>query len=147
MIRTKAESHFRVLDLDAPELSVLFGDDDVVRSLNEQWREEDETTDVLSFPMETPPGLEDEVEMLGDIAINLEYAERLVDSEDHRERVADELDVPVEDLRWELEDEVHFLFIHGLLHLVGYDHLDPDDEAEMKAMEKQLWRASRTSND
>jgi probable rRNA maturation factor len=147
MIRTKAESHFRVLDLDAPELSVLFGDDDVVRSLNEQWREEDETTDVLSFPMETPPGLEDEVQMLGDIAINLEYAERLVDSEDHRERVADELDVPVEDLRWELEDEVHFLFIHGLLHLVGYDHLDPDDEAEMKAMEKQLWRASRTSND
>mgnify|MGYP000550660242 CR=1 FL=1 len=60
-----------------------------------------------------------------------------------RLETTDELDVPPDQLDWSLEDEVEFLLIHGLLHLVGHDHKDPDEEREMKAAERRLWEASR----
>ena len=145
MIRTKVASHFRALDLGDPELSVVLAGDESVRELNAEWRDEETTTDVLSFPMEMPPGVEDGPEILGDIVLNLAYAERLVDTREHHARVAEELDVEPDSLEWSLEDEIHFLRIHGLLHLVGYDHLDPQEEAEMKAAERRLWRAAQVS--
>lgn len=161
MIREKIESHFRVLDLpDDAEVSVVLTDDDEIRELNAKWREEDKATDVLSFPMMSADELEDlrsEDEddsdesppgppippTLGDIVISVEYAEKLVETAEHQKRVADELDIPTAELEWTLAEEVHFLFIHGLLHLVGHDHLEEDEEAEMKAMERELWQASR----
>lgn len=113
--------------------------------MNAEWRGEDRPTDVLSFPMvedvaDLMPGMP-----LGDIVINLEYAARLLETAEHRARVAGELGVAPETLTWELEDEVEFLLIHGLLHLVGHDHAEPDEEAEMKAMERTLWEAGRVS--
>ncbi len=126
-------------DLTDPELSVVFTGDERIRELNAEWRETDETTDVLSFPSQPPRPSEDMPVMLGDIVINLDYADRLVGTREHHERVADELGVAPERLDWSLGDEVEFLFIHGLLHLVGYDHLEPDDEREMKAAERRLW--------
>lgn len=142
MIRTKSESHFRALDLDDPEVSVLLTGDETIRELNDEWRDVDEATDVLSFPMEPPPGWEGPPPSLGDLIINLEYAERLVDTREHTARVADELGRSPDDLEWTLSDEVHFLFIHGLLHLLGYTHGELEDEAEMKEAERRLWRAA-----
>ncbi len=133
-------------NLTDPELSVVFTGDERIRELNAEWRETDETTDVLSFPSQAPRPSDDMPVMLGDIVINLAYADRLVGTQEHHQRVADELGVAPENLDWSLEDEVEFLFIHGLLHLVGYDHLDPDDEREMKAAERRLWEATHPAD-
>jgi len=143
MIRAKIGSHFRALDLRDPELSVLLCGDQTIRSLNADWRDVDEPTDVLSFPARSPGPEDAGPALLGDIILDLEYAERLVDSREHHRRVADELDVPPETLEWSLSDEVEFLLIHGLLHLVGYDHTDDAEEREMKAAERRLWEATR----
>lgn len=77
--------------------------------------------------------------MLGDIIISLEYAQRLLDTREHHRRVAEDLGVSPEELCWKLADEVHFLLIHGLLHLLGHDHLDPAEAREMRAEERRLW--------
>ena len=143
MIRKKTGSHFHALDLDDPELSILLTDDETIRRLNAEWRDEDSSTDVLSFPVDAAPGTPMGPEILGDIVINLDYAERLVESREHHARVAEELGVDESDLDWSLEDEVHFLLIHGLLHLVGHGHLEPEDAREMKEAERRLWEAAQ----
>ena len=144
-IKTRAENHFRALELDDPVVSVVLTGNERIRELNGQWRDEDKATDVLSFPMHDPEDLDGPsdppVLALGDIVISLEYAEDLVDTMDHQERVASELGVDPATLDWDLADECEFLFIHGLLHLVGYDHMDAEQEASMKSMERQLWEA------
>lgn len=146
VIVKKAASHFRALGLTDPELSVVLTDNAQIGQLNAQWRQEDKPTDVLSFPLHEPtePGqLGDDVFALGDIVISVEYAEKLVETQDHHQRVAQELGVPADELSWELADEIHFLLIHGLLHLVGYDHATEQEELEMKAQEKALWQAAQ----
>ena len=87
------------------EISLLMTDDKSIRELNKDFRNIDKSTDVLSFPME-------EETMLGDIAISLETAKRQAESADIH-----------------IEREVAFLFIHGVLHLLGYEHeTDPEIE-------------------
>jgi probable rRNA maturation factor len=153
MIRKKAAHHFRALALDDPEVSVLLTDDAHIRELNAQWRGIDRATDVLSFPLFEPevfavgPSHDGDfgagpTAALGDIVIDVEYAERLVEGAEHRARVADELGVEPGDLDWDLLDEIHFLYIHGLLHLVGHDHAEADEERAMRAAERRLWEAA-----
>lgn len=99
------------------ELSVLLTGDAEIRELNARWRGIDQPTDVLSFPMDGGP-------VLGDVAISVEMAAA---------RVA-----PGE---WALEDELLFLLIHGVLHLLGLDHQEEDQTARMEAEEQALWTA------
>jgi probable rRNA maturation factor len=133
------------LERDDPVVSVVLTGDERIRELNAEWRGEDAATDVLSFPMHAPDELDDPsgppILSLGDIVISLEYADRLVETQDHQQRVAEELEVDPATLDWDLADECEFLFIHGLLHLVGYDHADDQQEASMKAMERRLWES------
>ncbi len=120
-------------------------DNEHIHQLNLQWRAEDKPTDVLSFPLHEPaePGeLAEDTYALGDVVISVEYAESLVDTAEHKARVAEELGRPADELDWELEDEVFFLLIHGLLHLVGYDHATPAEERQMKQAERRLWEAA-----
>lgn len=124
---------------DDPTVSLLFCGDERIQQLNARWRELDEPTDVLSFPAHHPDALPEAPDHLGDIAISIPCAERLVASGDHRRRVATELDRDPESLDWSLDDEVAFLFVHGLLHLVGYDHADADERQTMRSMERRLW--------
>ncbi len=106
------------------ELSVLLTDDSEIRSLNHQYRGIDRPTDVLSFSQlegDTIPHANGPL-ILGDIVISLDRA---------REQAKD-LDVSV-------EEELRRLFIHGLLHLVGYDHESSMAQArKMKEMEDRL---------
>lgn len=92
------------------EISVLITDDGRIRELNNTYRGKDTATDVLSFPMSEDPFEEGGV--LGDIVISMNTAKKQ----------AAEAEIAV-------EREIAFLFIHGLLHLMGYDH-ETDEEAE-----------------
>ena len=104
------------------ELSLVVCDDGWIRPLNKQWRDKDTATDVLSFPQE------DEV-VLGDLVISLETAERQALEREHS-----------------LQDEVRVLLVHGLLHLLGYDHATEEEYARMFALQDELldsWGAAR----
>ncbi len=130
------------MDLPEVEIAVVLCDDDFIAQLNDTWRDEPRPTDVLSFPSYEHDQQIEAGTHLGDIIINLDYAERLVAKHTHRARVAEELGVEPESLDWSLHEEVEFLFIHGLLHLIGHDHAEPDEERAMKLEEKRLWVAA-----
>lgn len=88
------------------EISVVLTDDAEIQTLNAQWRGKDKPTNVLSFPQE-------EETLLGDIVLALETVQR-----------------EAEDQEKTLEDHTAHLFVHGLLHLLGYDHETGEADAE-----------------
>ena len=100
------------------ELSILLVDEQTMSAYHEKYLGESGPTDVLSFPMDElrPPtdGEEPPVGLLGDIVLCPAVTER--QAQEHQ-RSADE--------------EAEYLLVHGLLHLLGYDHATPDEHAEM----------------
>lgn len=97
------------------ELSIVLTDDDDIREINLNYRGIDKATDVLSFPMQ-------EELLLGDIVISTETVEK----------EAAKREIPP-------EREAAFLFIHGFLHLLGYDHeTSLEDEKEMFELQEKL---------
>ncbi|MBA2665266.1 MAG: rRNA maturation RNase YbeY [Bradymonadaceae bacterium] len=141
MIQQNLAALYHALELRDPELSLVLTDDSHIHALNREWMGEDCPTDVLSFPLHEPDEIDADIMALGDVVISLEYAERLVDSQDHQRRVAEELGADPAHFAWSLTHEVAFLLIHSLLHLVGYDHDDAQYEAEMKREERRLWES------
>ena len=112
-----AEAVLNELDMsnNEYEISLLITDDETIRQYNKEYRNKDRATDVLSFPME------DDV-MLGDIAISFDTAKR-----------------QAEEAEINIDRETAFLFIHGLLHLLGYDHeTSKEDEEEMFALQEKI---------
>lgn len=103
---------------DEAELSLLFCDDPFIRALNNQYRGIDEPTDVLAFQQEGPTHSGKRV--LGDIVISLETVQRACRGD-----------------RAAMRDEMHLLFCHGLLHLLGYAHKKSVDK---EAMQRQQAR-------
>ena len=110
------------------ELSVLLVDVDAMSALHEQWMDETGPTDVLSFPMdELRPGSDDrppEPGLLGDVVLCPEVAAQQAEKAGH---------TPLEELL--------LLTTHGILHLLGYDHAEPDEEREMFGLQAELLRA------
>lgn len=118
----------RVLSMEGIEGSVEVGlaitDDEHIRALNAEFRGVDRPTDVLSFPMEsgpgetfvTPPG---HVRALGDIVISYERAVEQAREYGHS-----------------VEREIGYLVVHGMLHLLGYDHATPHEREVMRAKEE-----------
>jgi probable rRNA maturation factor len=104
------------------EISLTLCDDRAIHALNKQWRDIDSPTDVLSFPLWEGNELMDAGELpLGDIIISVERAE-----------------VQAGEFGHSLERELLFLFTHGVLHLLGYDHMDEDERQEMRTEEESL---------
>lgn len=120
------------------EATVVLTDDAEIHDLNRQWRQVDRPTDVLAFPMLEGEGAEFVGDLLGDIVISVPTAHRQATDQTHAERLG-----PEARDGWSLTDELTFLTIHGLLHLLGHDHYDPDEEALMRAEEQRIWRAVR----
>lgn len=116
--------------------NVLLTGDDEIRRYNAQWRGEDSATDVLSFPSAHGVGPRLAPLELGDIIISVERAAHLVATREHRDRLNEE--VPLS-CPWDLKEEVLFLVIHGALHLLDYDHATPDEEAEMRRLERSIF--------
>ncbi|KAK9273734.1 hypothetical protein L1049_018544 [Liquidambar formosana] len=106
------------------ELSVLLCNDEFIRKLNKEWRDEDHATDVLSMSQHIPD-LKLPILMLGDIVISVETAAIQAEERGHT-----------------LIDEIRILMVHGLLHLLGFDHEISDEaEAEMEKEEELLLRS------
>lgn len=119
-----AEAVFSMLetDFDECEISLVLTDDARIKELNGEYREKDYATDVLSFPMSDDPLAEGG--MLGDIVISMDTAKAQADEAAIR-----------------LEREMAFLFIHGLLHLLGFDHeTSAEDEEEMFDLQEEILR-------
>lgn len=107
------------------ELCVKAVDEATIAELNEQWMEKEGPTDVLAFPMdELRPGLvneEPEEGVLGDLVLCPAIAAKQAEAADHS--TADELDL---------------LTVHGILHLLGYDHAEPEEHKEMFGLQARL---------
>ncbi|MEO5653207.1 MAG: rRNA maturation RNase YbeY [Marmoricola sp.] len=107
------------------ELCVTAVDEDTIAELNAKWMEKEGPTDVLAFPMdELRPGLvnEDPEEgVLGDLVLCPAVAAR--QAQEARHTTTDELDL---------------LTVHGILHLLGYDHAEPDEHQEMFGLQARL---------
>jgi len=101
--------------------------DAAIKRLNRDWRFVDHPTDVLSFPAREGEGAGFAGEELGDIVISLERA---------REQGA--IHVPDAPPERAFEEEVVFLFVHGLCHLLSHDHETPAENRKMKALEKKI---------
>lgn len=130
ILKQRAQKMLAALELSEAELSIVLTDDPGIQELNRDYRHKDKPTDVLAFAMregEVPPGDELQEEMLGDVIISLETACR---------QAAERRRSPLE--------EVTFLLAHGLLHLVGYDHQNDEDEREMNAATRRLVRSAST---
>jgi probable rRNA maturation factor len=110
------------------ELSVTFVDDEEMEELHIKWMDEPGTTDVLSFPMDMPEGKKDPV-MLGDIVIDPIVAKNQAATAGHS-----------------TEHEIYILAAHGLLHILGYDHADKDEEKVMFDLQETIvkkWEANK----
>ena len=108
------------------ELSVLLCEDDFMAELNATWRGKDGPTDVLAFAMQEGEGGALHPGLLGDVVISLQTARRQAAAYGRP-----------------LAQEVRMLLAHGLLHLLGYDHAEPDEERRMKAATDVLLAAAR----
>ena len=103
------------------EVSIVFVDDGEMRNLNRNFRGINKSTDVLAFPMNTGKFANINPELLGDIVISVPTARKYAEINERS-----------------LERELSVLLIHGLLHLLGYDHIDEDDARVMEAREDEL---------
>ncbi len=122
--------------LDAMErrgalVDVSLVDDAQIHALNHEWRGVDDATDVLSFALEDEgPALP--VPMLGDVIVSLDTAKRQAAALQRALRARGD------DHRYSLRDETLFLVTHGVLHLLGFDHVEPADAEVMEAHERAL---------
>ena len=109
-------------------VDVSLVDDAEIRELNATWRKVDAVTDVLSFALEDSESPDVPIELLGDVVISLDTAQRQ----------AQAMQAQVAPQAYGLLEETAFLATHGLLHLLGYDHQTEEGAAEMEALERQL---------
>lgn len=113
---------------ESGELNLIFVDIEEMTDLNRTHMGGDGPTDVLSFPLDDDPGvvIDGQPRLLGDVVICPTV-------------VADQA-------RDDFEEEMALMVVHGVLHILGMDHADPDDAAAMKAAESRhltRWRAAR----
>jgi probable rRNA maturation factor len=105
------------------ELSIVLGDDALLRELNGKWRGIDKPTNVLAFPAEGSEVPPDAPRLLGDVVIAFETMAR--EAETQGKPVAHHL---------------RHLIVHGVLHLLGYDHIEPAEAERMEALEAAILR-------
>ena len=111
-----------IYGVENSELSITLTDDKNIHALNKKFRGVDRATDVLSFAFresDEPEIIGADFEVLGDVIISLERAK-----------------LQAEEFGHTFLREIIFLEVHGLLHLLGYDHMQDDERQEMEAEQK-----------
>ena len=123
---------------EAAEVDVTIVDDEEIHALNREYRDMDKPTDVLSFALDEDSEESDEPELVGgpeehlygDIIISAETALRQAEEYGHG-----------------LEREMTYLAVHGMFHLLGYDHMTEEEKSVMRAKEEEALRAINLSEE
>jgi rRNA maturation RNase YbeY len=125
-IKTVASTAAEMLELKDASITIVMTSDRYIRKINNEFRGHDEPTDVISFSnRDNPfPAVDDTSEEIGDIYISIDRADR-----------------QSQEYRVTLQDELKRLIVHGILHLVGYDHERSDEDEEiMLRKEEEICR-------
>ena len=110
------------LELDRCEFNIIIIDNEKIHKINKEYRNIDRETDVISFALEDNMDVEYvDFRLLGDIYISIDRCYQQAQDYGHS-RIR----------------EICFLATHGILHLLGYDHMNPDDEKEMFSLQNEL---------
>lgn len=110
------------LKLSNVVFNIIIVDNDTIHSINKDYRGVDRPTDVISFALEDDTSfIQTDIRILGDIYISIEKAKEQAQSYNHS-----------------LKREISFLTVHGLLHLLGYDHMNEEDEKEMFELQELI---------
>ena len=122
-----AEKIFNIIDIDNISVNIILTDNKFIQSINKDYRKKNRPTDVISFAYRDDlfPSLNGKIEELGDIYISLEKASE-----------------QASDYGVSLKDELKRLLIHGILHLIGYDHeISDEEEKKMSGMEERIFNS------
>ena len=117
-VKAAAEMVGKLYGVENGEVSVTLTNNAYIHKLNKQYRQIDRPTDVLSFALNEGQDVDydgPDANLLGDIIISLEKVDEQAAEYGHSK-----------------ERELAYLTIHGMLHILGYDHMEPDDKAEMR---------------
>ena len=110
------------LNIKNPLLNVVIVDNDRIKEINREYRNKDAVTDVISFAFEEVKDVDyDDVRFLGEIYISYERCKEQASDFGHSVR-----------------REFCYLAVHGLLHLLGYDHMTEEDKKVMRALEEEI---------
>ncbi|MGE5549709.1 MAG: rRNA maturation RNase YbeY [Bacteroidota bacterium] len=128
LLRDLARASLTHTGLVEAEVGISLADDDYLRILNRDFRGIDQATDVLSFALQEKAGdepdyAEEGPAVLGDVFISMDRAVSQAREFGHS-----------------IQREIAYLSVHGLLHLMGYDHDGPEAEGEMRAAEEEILR-------
>ncbi|MBN2530954.1 MAG: rRNA maturation RNase YbeY [Deltaproteobacteria bacterium] len=120
-IEERAQQILAFMGCNRCELSVVLCNDSFIQELNQEYRQKNMATDVLSFPLSEIP-LEKPLDtLLGDVVVSVDTALR-----------------QATEFNDSLMNEMTSLIVHGILHLLGYSHENDENEAKMKAMAFEL---------
>ncbi len=130
-IRASVIKLLKLLDCPDKEISLMFVDDASIQCINKQYLSKDKPTNVISFSLQEGEYGGINPEMLGDVVISVDTASRDADYG-----------------HFTFNEEILFLIIHGLLHLLGYNHENTSkaNALKMKQKEKELFRLLTQSN-
>lgn len=121
-IENLLEKSVKYLNIEDAIFNVIIVDDEKIHQINKEYRNIDKTTDVISFALEDNMDVVlPDLRVLGDIYVSIDTARRQAYEYYNTE-----------------QEEIRFLVIHGLLHLLGYDHMTDEDKKEMRTLEEEI---------
>ena len=109
------------LEIDEAIFNVIIVDNDYIHKLNKEYRNIDRETDVITFALEDDKTFNPEIRILGDVYISIDKAKSQSEEYGHS-----------------LLRELSFLAVHGMLHLLGYDHMEKHDEEIMFKLQDEI---------
>jgi probable rRNA maturation factor len=112
---------FNYMNIKDSVISIIIVDNDYIHKINKEYRGIDRETDVISFALEEGETIDEPVKTLGDIYISIDRVYEQAKEYGHS-----------------VKRELFFLVTHGFLHLLGYDHMNKDDEEKMFSLQEKI---------
>jgi len=125
IVRNVLKKGLKILDIDKCEFNIIVVDNNYIHNLNRDYRGIDRETDVITFALQDDKTFDVDDNILGDIYISIEKVYSQAEEYGHS-RIR----------------EFSFLAVHGMLHLLGYDHMNKDDEEKMFSLQEKILKES-----